>query len=318
MQSHPRISELLIENGAYDDLDKPVILTSGELGVYYIHTERLCQDGGEWERNGELGKNSPAMIAHAVRMMNEHPTFEEVIDILSEETRRILHRCNAPMAVSGGQRRDWIFSGPVAHKANLPHISLYKQKDGKPDKVEWVKPDGSSGDYSLERFDSLKIPIRIVHLADLLTEGSSYYHISRTGKKKGCIPMLRERGADVRDLIAVVTRLQGGEDMLEGQRVKVHSPVAIDEDFLRKYSKNPERNIAYLKNPEAWSEDYLFRFGALALVENFDPKGRKLDSAKKFLERYGYVLRQAGKFMELELAVHHRYGIEVMDLFRGK
>ncbi len=53
MESHPRISELLVETGAYSDLSDPVILTSGQLGIYYINTEKLVQDDGEWKEFGE-------------------------------------------------------------------------------------------------------------------------------------------------------------------------------------------------------------------------------------------------------------------------
>ena len=129
MISDPRISELLVETGAYRDLDKPVILASGQLGIFYINTEKLCQDGGEFERYGD---DSRAMMNHAIRMMGEHPSFEEVIDVLAENASRLLPKVGH-RRISGGQRRDWIFSGPVANKLSLPHLSIYK--DGRIEEV---------------------------------------------------------------------------------------------------------------------------------------------------------------------------------------
>ena len=88
--------------------------------IYYVNAEKLCQDGGKFK---EYGEDSGAMIQHAVKMMEEHPTFEEVIDILVEKVKEVKGD-----TISGGQRRDWIFSGPVAAKLDMPHISLYKAK----------------------------------------------------------------------------------------------------------------------------------------------------------------------------------------------
>jgi len=310
MESHKRISELLLETGAYKDLDKPVILTSGELGIYYVNTEKLAQDNGEFEKYGDSSQN---MIKHAVNMMTAHQTFEEAIDILAEKVRSLIpgEGKTGYVGVSGGQRRDWLFSGPVANKLGLPHLSLYKQEDGKPDVMEIVTPEGRI-DY-----DSSARGIYVVHVVDLITEGSSVYSC-KDGKEKGWAPMIRAersgRTGAINDLVAVVTRQQGGEEMLARQYVRVHPFVAIDENFLGKYSKDPERALKYQANPTAWSEDYLSRNGALVLLKSFDPKGGKLDRAKKFLGRYQDTLVESGRFEELDNAVKQEYGISLNSL----
>jgi len=294
MESNQRISELLIKTRAYSDLDKPVILTSGELGIYYINTEKLCQDGGEFKKYGE---ESSSMVKHAVNMMQKHPTFKEVINILTEEVDSLF-----PIAIkkqyrgiSGGQRRDWLFSGPVAAQLKLPHISLYKKG-----KVEVLDYNGKIISQPINDF-------YVIHIVDLITEGSSVYRVENR-EAKGWVPMLRNGGSTIKNLVAVVTRLQGGEENLKKQGVTVHPFVAIDQDFVKNYSNNPERAIAYMKNPEKWSENYLRKNGALDLIETFDPEGGKFDRAKKFLSRYGSVLQESGKMLELESAVHDKYG----------
>ena len=297
MVSNPRISQLLVETQAYRDLPQPVILTSGELGIYYINTEKLVQDGGEWEK---VGDNSPAMIAHAIRMMCEHPTFREVIEILKERADELLRSHPSPLragtsyAISGGQRRDWLFSGPVARQLSLPHLSIYK--DGK---IEAIDEYGNIVDSGLEGLIAL-------HISDLLTEASSCYR-TEWGKELGWVPSLRSKGVHVFDLLAVVTRGQGGERNLAHHGVYAEALVAIDEDFLRRHSTNPQRALVYQKNPGEFSEQYLRETGALALLPAFDPQKQKDDRATKFLQRYGDVLKDAGRWEKLNNAVREKY-----------
>ena len=66
-----------------------------------------------------------------------------------------------------------------------------------------------------------------------------------------------------------------------------------------------------MQNPKLWSENYLKENGALALVESFNPKGGKLDRARKFIQRYGDVLHKADKFDELNAEVSERYNIQL-------
>lgn len=300
MESHPRISELLIKTGAYKDLDEPVILTSGELGIYYINTEKLAQDNGEFEKYGD---DSRGMIKHALDMMDKHPTFGEVIDILARKASNLIAPDRDISVISGGQRRDWLFSGPVAYHLNLRHISVYK--DGK---IEMIMPDETVKQIG-DNQDSLR-DLCDVHFSDLLTEASSCYRVEN-GEKKGWIPWIEKRGTKVRNLVAVVTRLQGGEERLREIGINAEAFVAIDKDFLEKYSRYPARALAYLQNPKLWSENYLRENGALALIETFNPKGNKLDRIKKFLNRYGNVLAEANKWNELDDAVKEKYGLHL-------
>jgi hypothetical protein len=77
---------LLLEVGGYSDKSDPVILADGRLGIYYVNTEMLIQDGVEWKKE-KYTENSAAMIDHAVRMTQEHTSFGEVIKILTDDVR---------------------------------------------------------------------------------------------------------------------------------------------------------------------------------------------------------------------------------------
>ena len=115
-------------------------------------------------------------------------------------------------------------------------------------------------------------------------------------------------------MLAVVTRLQGGEERLASAGVKVTPFVAIDEDFLRIYSKDPERALVYQTDPRRWSENYLMEHGVGALVKFFDPNGGKLDRAKKFLQRYETVLKESGQIAFLEVELANNYNLRLVDL----
>ena len=141
MKHEEYISQLLKETGGFKDLDVPVILTSGELGIYYINTEKIVQDEGEFKK---FGDNSEAMINHAIAMTEKNPFFNQVISILSKKVMEITDGSGIPegrnLAISGGQRRDWLFSGPTASVLSIPHVSLYK--DGRFEVVH-TKGEGS-------------------------------------------------------------------------------------------------------------------------------------------------------------------------------
>jgi len=282
----------------------PTLLAGGEIGIYYNNTESTVEDGAEFKNYGE---NAGGMYRHAVSMMQRNPNFKEVIDILVDDARPFLVRENRP-AISGGQTRDWLFSMPVAHVLGVPHISLYKPALGKPDKIEVHMPGGAAAiQQSIRGYHAL-------HIVDLLTEGSSC-HNSRNGL--GWIPMLRNAGAEITDLVAVVSRLQGGEENLAGIGIKVHSEVAIDEEYLREHSENPEA-VAYKSNTTQWCKDFLSKYGACMFARFFDPSGGKVERAANFMAKFGDHLKSIGKFDELDKLVNAHYKLPVEQIIQNK
>lgn len=308
MESNQFISNLLVETGAYQDLINPVILVNGEiLGTYFVNAEKACQDEGKFK---QYGNDSLGMIRHAIKMTKEHPSFNQAIEILSESMEELFDDVEQERrVVSGGQRRDWIFSGPVAEKLKVPHVSLYKQKLGEEDKIEVIKDDSLDLSYDLKGKYA-------VHVVDLITKASSIYRVENW-QEKGWVPMLRKKGVTVNDVVAVVTRCQGGEKMLGKlpEPINIHPFVAIDEDFVKEYSSNPERALEYMENPMKWTRNYLKENGALALVDTFDPNGSKLNRAEKFIKKHGQFLYDAGRLDEFEKAVQEKFGISVIETY---
>lgn len=64
MKSHPRASEILVESGAFSDLNVPVVLASGKLGIYCINAEKTLGDAGKWEELAKMPSSEP-LIRHA-------------------------------------------------------------------------------------------------------------------------------------------------------------------------------------------------------------------------------------------------------------
>jgi len=278
------LSKYILSTGAYKDLDQPVLLTSGEIGIYYVNTEKLVQDDGVWTK---FADDPEKMIDHAVKLMETKKDFKVVIETLAEEAKKIFSKAKYKKnAISGGQRRDWLFSGPVAKILGMEHVSLFKD-----DPI--VNKSDLDGYY-------------IVHVVDLITEGSSIYQVA-DGKEKGWVPMLRARKAKIDSLLSVVTRRQGGEEKLKEQGINVTAFVTINEDFVRKYSKYPDRAVAYMRDPRKWSTEFLKQNGALMFVDYFDPSKSNVKRAQNFLWRYGEILKQLGKYDELVKEIDRKY-----------
>jgi len=309
MNNHPLIEREIIDTKGFHDVPL-TLMTSGEPTIYFVNTETILRDNGEFAQHGD---NAGAMYKYSIGLMGKNPVFKDIIYILADEAHRLLGKRNN-VAISGGQRRDWLFSAPVAKALELPHISLYKQEDGKEDRIE-VHVNGGRQEYiSIKDF-------HVVHVADLLTTAESYYG-ANPDKDKACrtgwLPMLRNAGATIDDTIAVVSRCQGGEEKLEKLGVHAHSFVRIDEPFLRANSKYPEKTIDAFKKDKQWAKSYLAEHGALELLAYFDPAGAKLARAKKFYNLYRDHLDAVDKLADLELAVLQKYGMPLENVLSGK
>ncbi|GAI83245.1 unnamed protein product, partial [marine sediment metagenome] len=137
--SYARIMKILQETEAYKDLDVPVVLSGGDLGIYFINTEKTMQDGGAWN---EFKNDATGMTSHAIKVMFENQNFADVIEYLTEKADELLKGEDRSLCmISGGQTRDWPFSAGVASQLDLPHLALYKQKPGEEDKLEIIDGD---------------------------------------------------------------------------------------------------------------------------------------------------------------------------------
>ena len=97
---------VLIKNDGFQFSETFFLYTSGEIGPYYVNSECVLKDGGDYT---EAIKDLKNLIISKI-------PFDKVFDYSNN-------------VISGGESRDWIFSFPVAYQLNAPHLMIYK--DGK-------------------------------------------------------------------------------------------------------------------------------------------------------------------------------------------
>lgn len=181
--------------------DEPFWYTSGKIGPYYVNTHFLY--GSEEKANALLAlidmlksdkMGCTAAIEEAV-LENERTDaiFRGTIDAMADCVAQ-----NLPMdeisCISGGERRDWFFSLPLARRLNLPHVTIFKDMD-----AVWYD-NGASG--PVPALNGRKV----LHVADLITSASSY--------ERAWVPAIRSMGGEMAWSLVAVDRLQGGEETL--------------------------------------------------------------------------------------------------------
>ena len=228
--------------------------TSGTVGPYYINTHYLF--GGaeaatdllafidrEKERRDVFASE---LLARSQRQYDNEPVYAAVVDALVE---RVRSRCGRVDMVSGGERRDWFFSASVAQALGVPHLLLYKDLGGR-------LFDGSA---SLEPGDLSGA--RICHVADLVTEASSYV--------KTWIPAMGRAGGKIAFAANVVDRAQGGMDILQEAGVEAEALLRVDSRLFEDLASNGRIDPEQRRVLEAYFAD---PHGAMRafLLENTD------------------------------------------------
>ena len=212
------IADYLFETRALrvSDPEKPFWYASGTLGPFYVNTHFLIES--EEKANELLEKIEAAAAGNRELFLqsildfvkNQYETSESykmVIDLIVEKAKELSFDF-----ISGGERRDFFFSLMPAYILKKPHLSIFKDGEtwfseevsGKAVKVEG---DVLSGKTSL-------------HIADLITEASSYTN--------AWIPSIRGVGAEIKDTIAVIDRLQGGRENLAKEGVNMYTFAKIE------------------------------------------------------------------------------------------
>lgn len=195
--------------------------TSGTVGPYYINTHYLFA-GPEPAQSLlafiDTDKRSldfaPQLLARCEAACTAGEDYGSVIDAL---VGRVRSQCGDGEYdfVSGGERRDWFFSAAVAARLGKPHLLMYK--DGHV--AQW-----EVGQTEAQTVDTLQGK-RSVHIADLVTEASSYL--------RAWVPALRQRGGEMVFALNVVDRAQGGSEAIEGVGVPAGALLRVDEELFQ-------------------------------------------------------------------------------------
>ena len=230
---------------------KPFWYTSGKLGPFYINTQFLY--GSEQAANALLATIEEAcagdklafydkVYAQIAAQLESCTIYAQLIDLLTDAARKM-----DVDFVSGGERRDFFFSMPVARKLGLGHLSIFKDLSTVYTDANGVSMDSAKANLAGKRS---------VHIADLITVASSYV--------RAWIPAVRALGAEIAYSLAVVDRDQGGSKILADAGCPLTTLVTIHpslfETALRMGRITPKQLdliLAFIADPDKFMQDFL-------------------------------------------------------------
>lgn len=230
---------------------QPFWYTSGKLGPFYINTQFLY--GSEAAANSLLKTIEEACAgeklafydkvwADIAAQLDSCPIYAQLIDLLTEAAAKL-----DVDFVSGGERRDFFFSMPVARKLGLGHLSIFKDLS-----CVYTDKDGVSMDAAQAGLAGKKS----VHIADLITVASSYI--------RAWIPAVESLGARIAYSLAVVDRDQGGSDILAKAGCPLTTLVTIKPELFEQakaLGRVTDAQVAlvnsFIADPDKFMHDFL-------------------------------------------------------------
>lgn len=230
---------------------QPFWYTSGKLGPFYINTQFLY--GSEAAANSLLKTIEEACAGEKLAFYDKVwadisaqlaacPIYAQLIDLLTEAAAKL-----DVDFVSGGERRDFFFSMPVARKLGLGHLSIFKDLS-----CVYTDKDGVSMDAAQAGLAGKKS----VHIADLITVASSYI--------RAWIPAVESLGAKIAYSLAVVDRDQGGSEILAKAGCPLTTLVTIKPELFEQakaLGRITDAQVAlvnsFIADPDKFMRDFL-------------------------------------------------------------
>ena len=166
----------------------------------------------------------------------------KLIELLAEEVKKM----DADF-ISGGERRDFFFSMPVAKKLGLGHLSIFKD-------LSCVYTDENG--VSMDPAEANLAGKKSVHIADLITVASSYI--------RAWIPAVEALGAKIAYSLAVVDRDQGGSEILEKAGCPLTTLITIKPELFeqaKQLGRVTDAQIelvnSFIADPDKFLHDFL-------------------------------------------------------------
>lgn len=233
--------------------EQPFWYTSGKIGPFFINTHYLYGSAAEadalLQEIEQLSNNPEEMPVRitslCLRQFEQESTYNYVI--------KSAYKMLSPVAeevdfISGGARRDFFFSLPLAALLNKPHLSCYK--DGR---SYYSLP----GEPALEVLsaDSQIQGQRGLHIADIITVASSFFRL--------WIPQIEQAGATMAYAAAILDRGQGGGQLLAEAGIPLFTLGTVNAEFFYSAAEIKQINagqaemcIAFLQDPDKYMADF--------------------------------------------------------------
>ena len=203
--------------------NKPFWYTSGKLGPYFINVDYLY---GSQEDSQNLLKTIDELLANnpkeeipyllCERIMEHYDNneiFKKTIDKLVDYIKNNF-QLKLIDYISGGERRDWFFSIPIATLLGKPHITIFKD----------LTTVASTSDFEESTTIDSVSGKRIFHIADILNTGSSF--------ERAWIPEINKLGSKINWALFTVDRNQHGDKILKELGVQAYSLIQISEELF--------------------------------------------------------------------------------------
>ena len=264
------------------DPEHPFWYTSGSLGPFFINTHFLYNSEKEAEEflliieeaaNADRIEFPGFLLQNLLRQYKTSKTFQLVTDLLVEKAKTLDFDF-----ISGGERRDFYFSILPAYILKKPHLSIFKDMQ-----AVYTNSDFTE---TIPVYEAAIAGKRALHIADLVTEASSY--------TRAWIPMIREFGAVMDDTIVVVDRRQGGEEILLSEGVRLHSLAGIEPELFVRARDNGAITDGqltmvngFIENPKDFMKNF-FQSHPNFILEQLDMGGKTKERAEMAIAK-GYA-----------------------------
>lgn len=284
IQDNP-ILEWLFETQAVRvcEPDAPFWYTSGTLGPYYINTHFLYGSQTEAEQLLSAIEQAvltpldlPATLAALVGKQELHNRiFHHLMDVVTDTLRN-----ESFDLISGGERRDFFFSIPVALRLDKPHLTILK--NGR----SFISEPGLQKTH--EATPAELAGRTVLHVADLVTEASSYI--------RAWLPAVQKVGAHMKQTLAIIDRDQGGREILASAGIQLLSLARIEPALFdlaaRKNLISPDQAAqiqSFMCDPHQFMHDF-FRTHPHYLADQLALGSKAAERAQRCLDLgYGTV-----------------------------
>lgn len=256
--------------------------TSDKPGPYYFNTENIAGEQPAESALEAINKILKDKLPHEEqaiaisetinKIVQSDEAYEHAVDSLLQYYAA---NCSyPPTIISGGERRDWFFSIPIARKLGLPHLFIYK-----------------SGEHYLADHDGHYVELdlngqKVLHVADIINMASSY--LDRW------IPILKATGAEFTETLVVAVRNQAGVESLNQNQISVLAPLSVDLSlFTEAHNLGLINTFAlneitlFSRSPVDWVRAYLTSLNDEANQEIIlDPKDKERERIFKSTDPY--------------------------------
>jgi orotate phosphoribosyltransferase len=217
----------------------------------------------------DSAERAKTLNTEIIEAYEKDENYRKVVRAMAETANKNFSTNSYDM-VSGGERRDWLFSIPLAKELDKKHVFLFKNLSS------FCEQGINSGEKSL-------------HAADLINNAASYFDL--------WLPALDNVGVKCVGTVCINIRGTAGVKRLEESGHKAVSLNNIDVPFFEKSCAEGlidegtlEEIRAFFRSSKEWAEKYLMGNASLFNAKGTDAKS--LERMKNFFANDPWGLRE--------------------------